>query len=146
MTEDSSPTATPVARTPGRSRPPYPADPGTAAAGVTTTPATAIAIVSPDDPRKRRPVDALSSMYAAQQVAATSAKATPDTASPAVPAPPRPPWARLAQPLLSSATPAPARPTQTRSISRREDATATASGPRNSMVTAMPSGIRANDW
>ena len=28
----------------------------------------------------------------------------------------------------------------------RDDATAMASGPRNSMVTAMPSGIRANDW
>ena len=42
--------------------------------------------------------------------------------------------------------PTPARSTQIRSRGRRDPAMATASGPRNSMVTAMPSGIRANDW
>jgi hypothetical protein len=36
-----------------------------------------------------------------------------------------------------------ARPTQTRSRRRREPKTATASGPVNSSVTAMPSGNRS---
>jgi len=45
-----------------------------------------------------------------------------------------------------SATPIPARATQIRSLKRREPITARLSGPRNSMVTAMPKGIRAKDW
>ena len=149
MTDESSPTATPVPSTPACSTEPCPADGLATAAGVTTRAATTMAITSPDDPANRRPVDALSRMYPAQQAAATSAKATPDTASPALlPGACGTPRCtdRLVQPALSRATPAPARATQARSISRRDEATATASGPRNSMVTAMPSGIRANDW
>ncbi len=41
--------------------------------------------------------------------------------------------------------PAAARATQTRSRTRREPSTATASGPQNSMVTATPIGILDSD-
>ena len=41
--------------------------------------------------------------------------------------------------------PAAASTTQARSSSRREEAIATPSGPTNSKVTAMPSGMRSSD-
>ena len=61
MTDDSSPAAIPVPITASRSGSPRPADPA-AAAGVTAAAATTIAMVSPEDPGNRRPVDALSRM------------------------------------------------------------------------------------
>jgi hypothetical protein len=72
-------------------------------------------------------------MYNAQGTAARRANPTPATV-------------RLALDTPSRATPAPARVTQIRSRKRRKPMTATVSGPRNSMVTAMPNGIRAKDW
>jgi hypothetical protein len=59
MTEESSPMASPAPSTAGRSsaRPP-----ATRPAGVTTSAATHIAMVSPVVPGKRRPVAALSRM------------------------------------------------------------------------------------
>ena len=41
--------------------------------------------------------------------------------------------------------PAPASTTQARSTGRREPAIATPSGPTNSKVTAIPSGMRSSD-
>ncbi|MCY1246324.1 hypothetical protein D9M72_595500 [compost metagenome] len=41
----------------------------------------------------------------------------------------------------NSASPTTVQPTQTKSITRREDHIATASGPVNSMATAMPNGM-----
>ncbi len=139
MIEDSSPMPRPAPSTSGRSRARPPAMMPT---GVTATAATPIAMASPDEPGKRRPVAALSRMYTAQQAAARSANASPARFSPAG-------WAAPAAgpaPRVSSATPIPASSTQTMSSRCRDAATATASGPRNSTVTAMPSGIRANDW
>jgi hypothetical protein len=49
-------------------------------------------------------------------------------------------------PRASMTTPPKARTAQTTSSRRRDAAIATPSGPRNSMVTAMPNGIRAIDW
>ena len=54
--------------------------------------------------------------------------------------------ATLTPAVPSSVTPVPASSTQSRSIRRLDDAIATASGPRNSIVTAMPSGILAMAW
>ena len=88
----------------------------------------------PAEPGKRRPVAELSTMYAAQQAAATPAYITPVRSRC-----PCPPW-------VSSPTPVAASTTQPTSLRCRDPATATASGPRNSMVTATPSGMRANDW
>ena len=70
-------------------------------------------------------------MYAVHAVAATSAKKTPSGSS-----------AVRCNP--SSATPTAASATHNRSTARREPRRATVSGPRNSIVTATPSGIRAN--
>jgi hypothetical protein len=85
-------------------------------------------------------------MYAAQQAAETSAKITPAAASRCPPVASALSWAVPVPPWLSSSTPPPASATHSRSTGRRDDATATASGPRNSIVTAIPSGIRANAW
>ena len=134
--------AMPVAITPGRSSV---APPAITAGGVTSTAAMIMAMTSPDDPANRRPVARLSKMYAAQQPADTRAKITPATSAPCPPTPSAP-CAVPVPPRLSRRTPAPASATQSRSITRRDDATATASGPRNSIVTAIPSGIRANAW
>jgi hypothetical protein len=62
MTDDSSPTAIPVPRMAGCSSEPFSAERLAAAAGVTTRAAVTMAIVSPDEPLKRRPVAALSRM------------------------------------------------------------------------------------
>ena len=72
-------------------------------------------------------------MYAAHEAAASSANPTPAQVSS--------PGSRP-----SSATPIAARNAHSRSRGRRLPKTASASGPRNSMVTAIPSGIRAKDW
>ena len=80
-----------------------------------------------------RPVEALSRMYAAQLAPARRANPTPVHETRPGSAP-------------SRATPATASPAQTRSRARRLPATATANGPRNSTVTAIPSGIRENAW
>ena len=80
-------------------------------------------------------------MYAAHADPAAAAQATPAQFSrvpPTVPA--------------SSTTPAAAIAAQPRPAARRwrlprsVPVTVTHSGPRNSMVTAMPSGMRANAW
>src|SRR5215472_14723435 len=150
MTDDSSPIASPAASQPGCAN----AGPAAVMAGpVTAAAATTMAMTRPDDPLNRRPVDRLSRMYAAQQVAATRANVMPAASvlrprtGPARPAPPAllalP--ASPAPPSVSSSTPAAASTTHAPSSSRWEDATATTSGPRNSIVTATPSGIRAND-
>ena len=67
-------------------------------------------------------------MYAPQNAPASSAKPIP---------------AALAEPegRVRSSTPAAAHPTQTRSSGRREPSSPTTSGPTNSKVTAIPSGI-----
>ena len=101
--------------------------------GVSTRVATTLAIASPSSPCQRRPVCALSRMYAAQAAPASSANSTPTTS-------------RSAGSRPSSATPSPASTTQARSRGRRDPMTARVSGPMNSMVTAIPSGIRAKDW
>ncbi len=88
----------------------------------------------PAEPGKRRPVAELSTMYAAQQAPATPANSTPVRSRC-----PCPPW-------VSSTTPAAASTTQPTSLTCRDPATATASGPRNSMVTATPRGILENAW
>ena len=87
----------------------------------------------PGAARERLPTRALSRMYAAQNAPASRASATP---RPSRPAPPK---------SDSSRMPAAARATQTRSSARREPNTATPSGPTNSKVTAMPSGMRSSD-
>ena len=59
IAEESTPTLAPVARTDGRRS----AGPAAATAvGVTTSAATSMAMTRPDDPGKRRPVAALSTM------------------------------------------------------------------------------------
>ena len=132
------------------------AGPASAMAGpVTTSAATTMAMTRPDEPLNRRPVARLSRMYAAQPAAATRANAMPAAC---VLRPSTGPARAIglaevlvllvsrAPPSVSSRTPAAARITQSTSSHRRDEATATASGPRNSIVTATPSGIRANDW
>ncbi len=125
------PRAAPVASTAGLNMAPPPA---ATAGGVTMTAETTIAMARPAEPGNRRPVAELSMMYAAQQAAARPAKSTPVRFRC-----PGPPW-------VSSTTPVAASTTQPTSRRCRDPATATASGPRNSMVTATPSGMRANDW
>ena len=131
MTEDRIPIAAPVASTAGRN---MALPPAIRAGGVTMTAETTMAMASPAEPGNRRPVAELSTMYAAQHAAARPANRTPVRLRC-----PCPPW-------VSSTTPAAARTTQPTSRRCRDPATATASGPRNSMVTATPSGIRAKDW
>ncbi|MNV32834.1 hypothetical protein D3C71_1241840 [compost metagenome] len=69
-------------------------------------------------------------MYRPQHAAAPSAYITPTGSSDC--APPS---------GSSSASPITVQPTQTKSITRRDDHIATASGPVNSMATAMPNGM-----
>ena len=103
------------------------------AGGASTTNPTRLAIASPLRPGHRAPVCLLSRMYAAHAAAASRANSAPRSVRPTGLKP-------------SSATPSPARPTQIRSRGRRDPITATVNGPRNSMVTATPSGISAKDW
>ena len=72
-------------------------------------------------------------MYAAQATAASPTHASPTASS--APAP---------NGLASSRMPATASATHTRSSGRRESATATLTGPMNSIVTAAPSGMRSS--
>jgi hypothetical protein len=74
MTEDRIPIAAPVASTAGRN---MALPPATRAGGVTMTAETTMAMASPADPGKRRPVAELSTMYAAQHAAARPANRTP---------------------------------------------------------------------
>ncbi len=97
--------------------------------GTTTSAATA----TPSDtecPACRCPARLPNTMYSAQQAAAPSAYSTPATSS----AGPPPSGS-------NSSSPASAQPTHRKSIARREENIATASGPMNSMATAMPNGI-----
>ena len=84
--------------------------------GAISTVATTLATVSPSRPGQRRPVDALSRMYAVHDAAASSANATPAAF-------------RSARSMPSRPTPTAASPTQTRSRGRRLPATASAERP-----------------
>ena len=69
-------------------------------------------------------------MYAAHSAPAISANTTPE------------PIQAVRPPRVSARIPGAANSTHTASSRRREPPTATASGPTNSIVTAIPSGIR----
>ena len=109
------------------------APPVARAGTVMTTAAMRLATARPSRPGQRRPVPALSRMYAAHAPPASRAYATPAGSRPAGSKP-------------SRTTPAAARSTQSTSPARRKPSTANVRGPMNSMVTAMPSGMRAKDW
>ena len=91
-----------------------------------------MAMASPPAPGKTRPVRAESGMYAAQAAAASSDERDPRRSSPEAP-----------NGFVSSRIPAAASTTHARSSARRESATASPSGPANSIVTATPIGMRS---
>ena len=88
---------------------------------------------SPPSPGISAPLVAPVWMYAAQQPAASSANSTPigSSATPVI------------ESMPMSAMPAAASPTHTRSRARRESTADSSSGPRNSIATAVPSGMRS---
>ena len=117
------------------------------AAGVTTTAATTIAMTRPDDA-----AEPPAGGRGQQDVAGPRRRPRPARRAPRRQAPSADASLAAAEPGHADARRAEQRDagaasiTHTRSIRRRDDATATASGPRNSIVTAMPSGILANAW
>ena len=108
--------------------------PETRAGTVSSRVARTLATASPSRPGQRAPVRALSRMYAAHAAPASSANS--DAGHRQV--------GRLeAEEQDTERRPAAPRPGRAPGASR---ATARVSGPMNSMVTAMPSGIREKDW
>ena len=107
-----------------------PGSPSTATTGMMSSAENAMAAPAPRPSGQSRATLPPTMMKANQQAPAKAAAATPTRSSASSPAP------------AKSQTPAAASATQARSSRRLDPRTAAARGPRNSIVTATPRGMR----